>query len=470
MTDSTVLKEKDEKVSTPTSTNNEATTKSQGNDNSTEDTKPQTENKGNENKLADTSKESTEKDGKATASENGAEPNIELYKMTLDHILDVMSVPTHSKEEVRMVTYIILWARRNHVHYEFDDYGNVYLTKGKLAEGEYYPCVTAHMDTVHREHQPYIYANAPLPLKIEKVTKEGTSYHKLSVNCKSTSIGIGADDKGGICIGLGMFEHVDKLKACFFLDEETGCHGSENLNVDWFKNVGYVIGLDSPERYRAAWKCSGEQLFSYDFYEKCMKKVCDKYGLINCFYSEPFTDVKNIRIKTDIICMNFGNGGYNAHQSSEYCVIEEMDDVCAMCIDLVKEIGNTRHILSNKAPKEKKEIKKNPDGTYECTYINLDDTKKLEALGDNKRRTSYGGYSGGYTGSSYSSSSSSTPKKEDVIKHEVVKYIVHRYESQINGIKEDLETSIKALCEKLQVNYDNFKEVIDEAFNNEIKF
>ena len=76
MTDSTVLKEKDEKVSTPTSTNNEATTKSQGNDNSTEDTKPQTENKGNENKPADTSKESTEKDGKATASENGAEPNI----------------------------------------------------------------------------------------------------------------------------------------------------------------------------------------------------------------------------------------------------------------------------------------------------------------------------------------------------------------------------------------------------------
>ena len=211
-------------------------------------------------------------------------------------------------------------------------------------------------------------------------------------------------------------------------------------------------------------------MFSYDFYEKCMKKVCDKYGLINCFYSEPFTDVKNIRIKTDIICMNFGNGGYNPHQSSEYCVIEEMDDVCAMCIDLVKEIGNTRHLLSNKAPKEKREIKKNPDGTYDCTYINLDDTKKLEALGDNKRRTSYGGYSGGYTGSSYSSSSSSTPKKEDVIKHEVVKYIVRRYESQINGIKEDLETSIKALCEKLQVNYDNFKEVIDEAFNNEIKF
>ena len=92
----------------------------------------------------------------------------------------------------------------------------------------------------------------------------------------------------------------------------------------------------------------------------------------------------------------------------------------------------------------------------------------MEALGDNKKRTSYCGYSGGYTSSSYTSSS--TPKKEDVIKHEVVKYIVHRYESQINGIKEDLETSIKALCEKLQVNYDNFKEVIDEAFNNEIKF
>ena len=188
------------------------------------------------------------------------------------------------------------------------------------------------------------------------------------------------------------------------------------------------------------------------------------------FYSEPFTDVKNIRIKTDIMCMNFGNGGYNAHQSSEYCIIEEMDDVCAMCIDLVKEIGNTRHLLSNKAPKEKKEIKKNQDGTYECTYINLDDTEKLEALGDNKRRGAYSGsyYNGGYSGSS--SSTSSTPKKEDVIKHEVVKYIVRRYESQISGIKEDLEASIKALCDKLQVKYDDFKVAIDEAFSNEIKF
>lgn len=449
MTESTVLTEKDEKKTL--SQTNETNNGSIENNSSSTETKTQT--------------------SETIVNEKDNEPKIELKNMTLDHILDVMSIPTYSKEEVRMVSFIILWARRNNVEYEFDAYGNVYLTKGKLNDGESYPCVTSHMDTVHKEHTPYIYANAPLPLKIESIVKDKKTVHKLSVKSKSTPIGIGADDKGGICIALGMFQHLDKLKACFFLDEETGCHGSDNLDKDWFNNVGYVIGLDSPEKERAAWKCSGQKLFSYDFYEKYMKDVCAKHGLVNCFYSEPYTDVKNIRIKTDIICMNFGNGGYNPHANSEYCIIEEMDDVCEMCVELVNKIGNTRHLLSNDTPKEKSEIKKNTDGTYDVTVTNLDDTEKLEALGDNNRRKSYASYySGNYSSSTSYSSSSTKPKKEDVIKHEVVQYIVRRYESQISGIKDDLKDSMKKLCEKLNVNYNDFENVINDCFNNEIKF
>ncbi len=29
-----------------------------------------------------------------------------------------------------------------------DDYGNIYFTKGKPKDYEFYPCVTAHIDTV----------------------------------------------------------------------------------------------------------------------------------------------------------------------------------------------------------------------------------------------------------------------------------------------------------------------------------
>ena len=185
MTESTVLTEKDEKKTL--SQTNETNTSSIENNSSSTETKTQT--------------------SETIVNEKDNEPKIELKNMTLDHILDVMSIPTYSKEEVRMVSFIILWARRNNVDYEFDAYGNVYLTKGKLDDGESYPCVTSHMDTVHKEHTPYIYANAPLPLKIESIVKDKKTVHKLSVKSKSTPIGIGADDKGGICIALGMFQH-----------------------------------------------------------------------------------------------------------------------------------------------------------------------------------------------------------------------------------------------------------------------
>ena len=244
--------------------------------------------------------------------------NIVLNYLDPEFVLDCMSIPTHSGLEQRMVVFIILWCRRNNVYYEFDDYGNLYLTKGKLEEGEYYPCVTSHLDTVHKEHDPYIKVGVPLDLKIE-LTKE--KEHKVSVLSTNGKIGIGADDKGGIAICLSMFDHFDKLKACFFLEEETGCKGSKNLWKEWFKDVGYVIGYDSPELYRSAYACSGTNLFNYKFYETYMKDVCDSWGLTKGhFHSEPFTDVKEIREQTGIICMNFGNGGYNAHFDTEYCI------------------------------------------------------------------------------------------------------------------------------------------------------
>lgn len=464
MADSTVLNEKEGKdVVTTQETANTAAANAEGNTNSAEHNNvAQEENKSNDN---DTTKGNTaETSAEPNDNTNGAEPQINLTTMTLDHILSVMSTPTKSRKEIRMQTFIILWARRNNVKYEFDSYGNIYLTKGKINEGEFYPCVTSHMDTVQEGQVPYVNANAPLPLKIEKeTTKDGVTHHKLSVESKTTSIGIGADDKGGICICLGMFEHLDTLKACFFVEEEVGCLGSKELDKDWFKDVGYVIGFDSPERTRAAWKSQGTQLFSYDFYVNCMKDVCDKYGLKNCFYSEPYTDVREIRLKTDIMCMNFGNGGYNAHASSEYCIIEEMDMVCAMGVDLVKHIGKTQHVLSCNGSTITKTVEKNAKGIYVETVV--DDTAKLEALGDSTRR-GWGSYSSSHSSTTYTS----TPKKEDVIKHDVVRYIVKRYESQISGIKDDLIAEFKKMFDNGVPTYAEVEKAIGEAFSNEIKF
>lgn len=411
---------------------------------------------------------STVEEEKVELPKDPRDDDMNLLYLNKDFVYDCMSVPTHSKKEYRMVTFIILWARRNNIKYEFDEFGNIYLTKGELAEGEFYPCVTSHLDTVQDKQDPYIYAGVPLDL----VTERGNDgSHKISVDANGGSpIGIGADDKGGICICLSLFDHVEKLKACFFLDEETGCHGSDELDLDWFKDVGYVIGYDSPDLYRAAWSCSGVKLFSYEFYTKHMKDVCDRWGLTSgCFFSEPYTDVKNIREKTDIICMNFGNGGYNAHSTSEYCVIEDMDQACGMGIDLIDSIGCTEHKLKHTdtwTSRTEKSFKRNEDGTYERTKV--DDTEQLRNLGDNSRK-SYYGYSGG---SSYSSTTktTTTPKKEEILKFETVKYIVNRYDSHILAIKDEILEGVKALCEKSNADFEEFEKVISEKFSNDIKF
>jgi len=412
------------------------------------------------------------------------EDEIKLDYIDKDFLLECMAVPSHSKLEYRMVAFIILWARRNNVKYEFDSFGNIYLTKGELDSGEYYPCVTSHLDTVQTKHDPYIYAGVPLKLKVE-LTKD--KQHKLSVDNEDgnlgSDIGIGADCKSGICICLSLFDHVDKLKACFFLDEETGCNGSDKLDENWFKDVGYVIGFDSPDLYRAAWSCQGTKLFNYEFYEKYMKEVCDTWGLTEgCFFSEPYTDVKNIREKTGIICMNFGNGGYYAHNigGTEFCIMEDMDQACGMGIDLIDFIGTTRHYLKHRGKTwgttNTSYIRSN-DGTYLRANDDEEDNRKLELLGDRARMRSFGGNnstSHTSTNTSSSSSSSSTNKptvsKEDEIKFETVKYIADRYDGHIKAIKEEVLDSVKELCEANGIAFKPFEEAIASKFSNEIKF
>lgn len=420
------------------------------------ETTPKANDAGNSQK--ENTNVSNEKVEEVATQPSVVEDDIELNFLNKDFIFETMSIPTNSCNEFRMVIYVIQFARRNGIDYEFDDYGNVYLTKGKLKEGEYYPCVTSHLDTVQDKHEPYIRAGVNLTLKCE-TTKDNE--HKLSVDSfGQASIGIGADDKGGVCICLSLFEHFECLKACFFLNEERGCCGSKELNKDWFKDVGYCIGYDSPDLFRAAWSCSGVKLFSYEFYEKYMKPVCDEWGLQDCFYSEPITDVMEIRKQTGVICMNFGNGGYNAHMPSEYCILEHMDHACGMGIALIDHIGLTRHELKHTSAYGRS------SGVYHETNgifnrVDVDDTELLEGLGDHKRS---------YRTTTYQQTTKSTTTKAEQLEFEMMEYVVNRYEGHIEYLKKDILDSVKKICEKSNIDYSLFENEIKEKFSNEIKF
>ena len=141
-------------------------------------------------------------------------------------LYELMQVPSYSRYEFRMAAFIIFWARRHNIEYKFDKKGNIYLTKGTLAEGEYYPCVTSHMDTVQDKAKPYILAGAELPLRTRrcKSTTSDEVRHEIFIDGQ----GIGADDKLGVFISL----HLIKLRQFSLLKKRLECWVLKNWSLN----------------------------------------------------------------------------------------------------------------------------------------------------------------------------------------------------------------------------------------------
>lgn len=393
---------------------------------------------------------------------------LDLKNLDVKLMYEMMSVPTYSNYEYRMVTWLILWARKHNIEHKFDDYGNLYFIKGKPADGHFYPCVTAHLDTVQNKAKAYILTGAELDLKT-RVNSSGE--HEVYID----GMGTGSDDKNAILIALHMFEKFDTLKGAFYLGEEVGCKGSRNMDVKFFDDVSYVIGFDSPELNRAAWRLMGSiKMFTADFYKKHMKPICDKYGMTK-FYSESVTDEAYITEKTGLMTMNFGNGGYNAHATNEYFIVEELDHALSMGIELVETIPTDVQHKVKSFTWEKDPI----TGQMRKSEVDSkDDEEYLASLGDSDRYYSYRNYGTTYYGSSSNSSSSSTNRsdgywnkdkknddttKEDGVNEETVQYIADTYEERIEEIKDAVESK----CNELGLD---FKKTFAAVFSKEIKF
>ena len=248
----------------------------------------------------------------------------------------VLSVPTYTGKEHRMIEFLMDYARDKGYDGGLDEKGNVYMCKGAPPNGGYYPCVTAHMDTVQYEQIPFIEAGVPIPL----VTEEVKGKHRIYAE----DFGLGGDDKAGIVIALTLLDKLPICKAVFFVEEESGCYGSRNTELTWFKDVGYVIAFDSPEGNCASWSCSGECLFDRAFYETYLVELGEMFGLTK-YVAHPYTDAMVLRIDTALMCMNFGAGYYKYHTLSEYCIAEEMDNAAAMGLYLINRLGYKEYVF-----------------------------------------------------------------------------------------------------------------------------
>lgn len=264
------------------------------------------------------------------------EKNTELLK-------EVLSVPTKTYQEEKMVEFLVNWLTENNISHFVDEFNNVYATKQEsqdLPEDFYFPCVISHTDTVHNIDTINI-SEEMLPNAQDELKLSYKAY-----NDQGNPTGIGGDDKCGVFACLTLLKELPNLKAAFFVSEETGCHGSMKANEDFFQNVGYGIQFDAPENWMITEKCFGQVLFdrNTEFFEKCDKVLTE--GMDNSlmqYMVHPYTDVYALRSKFDFSCINISIGYYNYHTKHEYVVVEDVFNGIEMGRKMIEGLGNKLH-------------------------------------------------------------------------------------------------------------------------------
>lgn len=236
----------------------------------------------------------------------------------------VLSIQSESNKQWRMFAYIIREVSAMGLEYYVDN-GNIYVVKG---DSNKFPCIIAHMDTVHR-----ITTDLTILEFDGKLT--GFNTHKM------TQSGIGGDDKVGIFIALECLRQVGTIKAAFFRDEEIGCQGSYNANMDFFNDCSYVLQCDRKGNTDFITSASGVQLSSNNF-QKDVKSLLDKHKYTTTFGL--MTDVMALKESgLRVSCANVSCGYYNPHCTNEYVVIDDVDNCLQMVLGIMDKLVDHKY-------------------------------------------------------------------------------------------------------------------------------
>jgi putative aminopeptidase FrvX len=261
---------------------------------------------------------------------------------------DVLSVPSKTYKEEKMVQFIVDWLNKNEIECVVDEYMNVYATKttGPLPEDFMYPCVVSHTDTVHNLDSINV---------VEEQLKNAQGKVKLSLkayNDKGKPTGIGGDDKCGVYACLELLKELPNLKAAFFVSEETGCHGSRKADKSFFANVGYAIQFDAPENWMITERCWGTTLFdrSSEFFKHCNDVLVESFPSKMKYFSHPYTDVYALKESFDFSCINISIGYYQYHTANEYVVVDDVYNGINVGKQMIEKLGYRKHIFKKEVP------------------------------------------------------------------------------------------------------------------------
>lgn len=267
-----------------------------------------------------------------------------MNREKLDRLKEVLSVPTYSRDESRMIAYLNKVLDEKGYDYEVDDLGNIYVTKGV---SESYPLFVAHTDTVHRVNE-----NLTIKEYIHNDNRHNNKVALTGYDCTTNEpSGCGGDDKCGVFLALEMLDTFENVKAAFFISEEIGCIGSKaavKINPNFFKNVGYAIQYDSPEGDSLSSTLMGKYLFeSSDTFTNKVGDVIKEHGITK-WANHPYTDIWPLLEDFDFCCLNLAAGYYRYHTKHEYVIVDDVQNGYDLGIKLVEILGETKYERPNK--------------------------------------------------------------------------------------------------------------------------
>lgn len=246
-----------------------------------------------------------------------------MMDVDVDALKQVVAVQSHSYEQWRMFAYIVRQLKAQGLDVKVDN-GNIYCKKGAVGAGEAYPCMVAHMDTVHRI----------IPSAHYKVMEMEGDVFCFNSKLKAMT-GCGGDDKVGIFIALEMLKKHDVFAVAFFRDEEVGCVGSGVADMTFFQDVAYVLQCDRRGNDEWIVNAAGTELSS-DAFQKRIEPVLKQHGYRTSYGS--VTDVMELKDSGLSVCAaNIGCGYHNPHSSEEYINIEDV----AVCMSVVDGVITT---------------------------------------------------------------------------------------------------------------------------------
>ena len=321
-----------------------------------------------------------------------------IYKDELQLLFELFQINSPSKNEGKMKKFIRTFCKINNIKCKKDKKGNLYLKKGKGLR----PCLVAHLDNVFDNKADV------LPTCVDGDTIIGYDTKKMK------QCGLGADDKVGIFIILKAMLNYENIKAVLTVEEEIGCLGAAEVNLNFFTDVCYVLQADrkgygdfvttaDTSRY------DDVELSSSEFIDVC-KPVISSFDFKEA--NGGSTDVVRLKEKgLDISVANISSGYYDPHNSTEYISCKQVVCVLNMVYELIDYIPKKKYSHTAKLTKK---ATYSWGGTYKGGYGNW----------------------GGQSNSLAAKSSSSNTIKSRLNGKSVTYHNLQTISDEVNGIKQ----------------------------------